>query len=275
MHGYQFIVNDRALSLPWWWFDAVVAWAGVMGLVLWAFGRRLVKPMFIVMGLGSGALVASGIGLEMGFGQGAILWAAGGALVGAVAGFALWRVGVGLTVAIAAAVIGAAVAMTVTQTPAPALDPAIAQAQTDFQKDMASAAVDDIHANVTADHTADAVPLARPFAKAADPVGKALADWWGSSSAGARWIVAVSALGAGMLGFVLGMIFAERFAAAVMALCGAVMMLPAAAWVVGQLPEGVAAWVPRSMVGVGVVLGVLTVIGAVIQWTVFRKATDS
>ncbi len=274
MQGYQFIVDHHPRAVPWWWFDAVVAWMGAMGFLLWLFGRRMIRPMFMFIGLavGAGATVALLHGhMEQ---MPLLLSAIGGALIGAVAGYILWRVGIGVVIGSAEAVLGVVLVALAVGAGLPAYEAAAVKAREDVHATMNKAAVEDIHAEIAAGDVDKVVPGGEPFVRGCEPFIEASRDWWTGLSRGIQWVIATAGFAMATLGLILGMIFARRMSAVVTALIGITIMLPGLSRILELLPPDYASMVPHTVAAAAVVVVAGTVIGTLIQWTIFRVPTD-
>jgi hypothetical protein len=274
MQGYQFIVDNHALAMPWWWFDALVGWLGVMGVLVWLFGWRLVKPMFMVMGLLEGTLAAMLVARAVSPGADVTGWCLGGALLGAIAGFMLWRIGVGLGLAALGALAGLAIGLAINAAPLPAVSDALTQSTDAFRQTLAKAAVEDIKAKVTADKVESGVKISEPLTQAADPLRKTVGDWWAGLATSAKWVLGSCSVGLAGIAFVVGIVFARSVSALVTAFIGTLMMAPGVHRLLDFAPASVTQKVSLSPGAVGVAILVAGVIGALIQWTQLRKSAD-
>lgn len=231
---------------------ALALGALIGGLIMWAFGRRLLKPAFALAGICLGGLL--GLVLVPSFAPDTILGVPSawiglglGLVLGLVQAIALYR----FTMAVAAAVIlgvagtlGAASWMKfepiqriseVAPTPVPIGEftpPALTQPPT---------------AEQLLEHVKPVAERVRVFAV---EIGDAIAAEWALLSSKQQGILVLSGLGGVVLGLVLGLVFPSRASAVVTSLLGAAAWLPAAAWLSaateapwhGRLPTTAMTW---------------------------------
>lgn len=285
-----------------------VAWAVLMGLslvaglVLWAFGGRLARKGvmlsgFVLGGLASMAL-AAGITTE---GQG--LWVIGLGMVGAIAGvllaWLLFRLWMGLTAGLLLAATVPVAAM-IWQGITPPLT-SVAEVQTATLDAMGAGESDPAATQLRDPAKLDEFfPMSRPGvdpAPAAQVAGEsetaagqavflealgaiwqrqveAVRGWWGALEPGQRGaLISGSAIG-GALGLVLGLIMPLLAASLQSAVVGSILIFFAGrALLLAYVPASAAA-LPTTWRGVLVSLGLITLLGVLIQWTVRRRTTD-
>lgn len=285
MQTYDLQFGNNLIQMPWWWPDAMLIWLGLMGLILFLFGRRLVRPMFGVVGLVVGGL--GGLTLaRMMFPDTSIMpFVIIGAILGAVIAFALYRLGMGFVLALIFGVTAVVALMIMQGQDGPPIDKPIAAAYHQILDTVATASKQNAEADAKAeaagdkDHTAiklDAAALAHsledPIEKGLKDTGQAVADWWNAMSVSQRALLVTIGGGAWLLGFVLGVIFPPITAALVTAGIGSLMMIGG----IGRLLAGYLSMdiMPETVRNLALMLVIMTIIGALIQWTIFKPRAD-
>ena len=229
-------------SLPW----AAHALAGVgltAGLILWAMGRQVLRPVFCILG----AVIGGGMGFFflpllapatvwdiptplLGLGAGSIL--------GAASAFGLYRFAVAISFASVTALGGILISVVTLQLTTQATDATSAAlgaarqhlAQLDQEHAAAVAPpppvvqLQDSRAQALA---RDAAERARAFLGA---LGSEFGTRWESLPGQSRAIVLMSTVGGAFVGFLLGVLMPARSAAAVTAGFGGAVWLPSAVW---------------------------------------------
>jgi ABC-type cobalamin transport system permease subunit len=99
--------------------------------------------------------------------------------------------------------------------------------------------------------------------------------WWQSLDANSKWLLPACSFGGGLLAFIFGIVLPGVAASLVTALMGAVMMMTGVMRVSdGLLPEAITNALPHEPRSIMLALGVAMIIGALLQWTFFRKPAD-
>lgn len=283
----------------------------VGGLLMWAFGGRLVKPMygflFGVVGAVAGLFVPASLGLDfspyIGIGLGAV--------VGALAGILFFRLSMAAALAGAGAVLAptvAAAAMWFNQPPTPGAateSPALkesdlfldgvrrepnADAGTDSlpwfldSLDSATPTASDTALGMISDDPAvdeaidAAVAIARTAAERIRAFAGELADEgraaWSGVPERQRLILAFAAAIGAIGGFVLGMSFPKKVAAVGSAFLGAGVWAPTAAKIMADFSLPGAASLPTTARGWLALWLILAAVGMALQWTVLRQRAD-
>lgn len=286
---------------------AYAAWIGPIGLILlgaalWLGGRRVARPMGVMAAMVVGAGV--GLLLTQSRGQGAVMIAGTlGALIAAVLAWALFRIWMAATLAVVLAVAmplagmalqGVAppplLSMTTPHTdiaPAGSADPD----PRDTAEKLAADLVEQLRKAVMAKQTAtDQTPASSSRNDEADTLGdearSILGNWWDRQCAAVdEWrralppvqrasAAALAGLGA-LLGVLLGLIGPYTSAAIQSSLIGGAIAIVGISRL-GQLnPDGpLAGLLPQSPVQLVSLLGLITLMGVGIQWTLWRCRAD-
>lgn len=260
MDGYKFQFGSQLVEAPWWWLDALLIWLGLLGVVLWLLGRRLVKPSFAVVGLVLGAAFAAAFMRSQWPDMAVAPWAIFGGIIGAVAAWMFWRLLVAGTLGGTVAIVAPWAVLAWTGVMMPDLWAPIPASQERITASVEQTGMIDVPALVGEVQAA---------------IGETWGAWWESLEGSTRWTLLGGAVGAGSLALLIGLALPRLGASLATALLGVVLMLGGLTRLAGFAPETAAAYLPdtpRELV-IAVLAG--AVIGAVIQWTIFRKATDS
>lgn len=232
-------------SLP-WAAHALATGGLVAGLVLWAMGRRVLRPIFAFIGAltggGLGFFVLPAVGPSTIAGVPApFLGLFIGGVLGIVAAYVLYRFAVAISFGAVAGLAGILIAASALH-----LQPE-ARGATEAALDSARQRL----AEADQEHAAAMAPLDRQpkppedgrilkdAGQRARAFLEALADEfqtrWGALPARSRLIVLLSAVGGTGLGFLLGLLMPTRSAAAVTACFGSAVWLPSAVWLTSVL----------------------------------------
>ncbi len=237
----------------------------VVGLVLWLLGGSLAKAACVVSGLVLGGVVGWLIGASLAD-QGAYVLplVIGGSIIGALLAGLLFRIWVAI---VGAAVLATVVPMVSLIWQGATVEPLTFDQQTVVDQTMAEPV------------EGEASPtLMQRIDRGLDAVYEQLADdasaWWEGLGAGGRRIVYAGVLAGAAAGLVLGLLLPKLSAALQTAIAGALLIylggMGLARWQFGDE----ASFLPDSARGALVSIGLITVLGVVIQWTVFQKRAD-
>lgn len=297
-------------ALP-WAMHGLVALALVTGLLLWALGRRVLKPSVVAL-----AALAAGVAgfvvvptVAPDAGVSPYVGALGGLAVGVVAGMLLYRLALaatfGVVMAVAAAVVTAAAVGAggvgavagLGEAPLPkdlgptaakvegAAAPAGGAPDLDANLSDGPASEDPVRERPAGETATDGaakdgaqlVRQAQDAAAAAREFASALwaraGSWWGERTRVEKLAVG----GAGVLGLALGALLGLTLpawaAGAVTALAGAAVWLPAAVWLAHALgaPPAVLEQTNLSPTGWAVVWAAVSALGVAVQWLGLMK----
>ncbi len=219
----------------------------------------------------------------------------GGAIAGALLAVLLYRLWMGLATAVALAMVVPAATLIWTGT-----TPGVDEAQLDAAaEELQDAAVEaggevltdpDVAASLTGDLQAD---LSSEAVRAAatqhaqrflDLLGEAWANqraslrvWWDGLTAAQRSAVTGGAAIGALVGLILGVALPKVAAAVQTALVGTLLMYFPGTWLLERYVltgEASSGWLPGTPRGVLLTLGLITLLGLLIQCTVLRKKTD-
>ncbi|MCC7204630.1 MAG: hypothetical protein IT441_06095 [Phycisphaeraceae bacterium] len=255
----------------------------VLGIMLWALGGRMARPCGAMLGLLAGLAVAY-LGMPSGEGRDAMVVSlVAGTLIGGVLAWLLFRVWMAVVVAVLLSIAGPTVMLTL-QGSAPPGPPAVPTV-TPLDRATGLETLGTDQAATTQSAWPDVAVWRDRTVERAQQWWRQwtgeIQTWWaglGTTTKLSVWALALIGAGAGVL---LGLIFPQRAAAAAAALIGATMMVFSAAQFdrLGYLGKGAdsgvnfAVWLedPRQAAAA---VGLITALGIVLQWTVFRAKTD-
>lgn len=268
MQTYDLRFGDTLIQMPWWWLDGLLLWLGLMGLIVFLFGRRLVRPLFAVMGLTLGALLGLALVKTYWADTSPTLFVAGGALIGAVAAFALYRVGMGLVLALLVGLAAPAGMLIFQGKPGPAIEEPIVQLVSDIREAVSQVTSDD-QKSADLSKLPSMVDIAD---KSLTQIKEATTTWWNEQDTSYRVLLMTLAGGLGVLGFLIGLVFPGIGGALATAFVGSMMMIGGIGRLVGtHLNMDIMPDTARNLI---MMIVVMTLIGALIQWMILRPGTD-
>ena len=100
------------------------------------------------------------------------------------------------------------------------------------------------------------------------------AQWWSEAGAGARGGMMLIGLISAVIGLLLGLIAPYKAASIQSTVAGAVLILFSLFSLLAQLMPEHLTWLPATPRGVLICLGLITVAGLAVQWTIFKRKTD-
>jgi len=98
--------------------------------------------------------------------------------------------------------------------------------------------------------------------------------WWGDSNTGARGGMLLVGLVAAVVGLLLGLVGPYKAASIQSAVAGAVLILFSSFSLFAQLLPEQLSWIPATPRKVLITLGLITMLGLALQWTIFKRKTD-
>lgn len=252
------------LSLP-----AIVGIGLVCGLILWLFGKQVLKPIVAILGgaWGSalGILAPSWLGITM-IGQvpASLVGLGVGALLGFLVGLALYRTLITLTTGLALGVVGLLAGLALLSGPLPAGEPTDPSALDPGVSAVESAP----EGRAVSEPTAQVAQHAARFVRDS---AKAVTDRFGTLSEDSRLKVLGATLGGLIFGLIAGLAAPGRASALVTAAFGSGLWLYCFAWLSLQQD---APWARSLTLGPGgwaVAWGLATVVGIAAQLFLWGK----
>jgi F0F1-type ATP synthase assembly protein I len=232
-----------------------------VGLTLWILGRRLARPICAISGLAIGGFLALVLSQALGDRAKLLIWVIIGCLAGATVGWLLFRVfmSISLSVLLALLLPAAVVFWNQQLSEAPAKDGESTEWVAPRTRDLTqSDAINRVQAQ-----------LADRYEQAREDV----IQWWSDQPARRRQAMAVAASVGALGGLVLGVAAPYVAASLASALIGSLLVLGASARFLSGL-DAVPDWMPTHPAVHLIALGLITLLGVLVQWTIFRATAD-
>jgi uncharacterized protein YcfJ len=243
----------------------------VLGLILWLMGRKLARPACIISGLVLGGLAGFAIANRLSDqGSYVLPLTLGAAIAGALLAALLFRVWMGLSCAVLLALVAPAASL-VWQGSTPIFD--LQPAQVALTEAEASPPSDN---GATAPPTAESAlaAITQRLRQGYEAAAEVVRNWWDDLAPATRSLVIGASVIGAIIGLLLGLILPNTAAIFESALVGAMLIFFAGRTLLREhLPEQTA-WLPATPRAMLVTLGLITILGLLIQWTLFRKAAD-
>lgn len=261
MDNYQINFGHHVLSVPWWWYDALLGWLGVMGLILYFLGHRLVRPSFALMGLLGGAgmslLAVNGWVVHQWPTASPGPFVAVGALVGAVAAYLLWRLEVGVVMAVVAGLIAPVGYMLVMQIPPPALGEPLSQGWEELRTVLATG-------NTQAADPSQIPVVLEPIHRTCMSMVEVFQLWWGALGANPQWMIGALGVGGATAAMFIGFAL-PRFCSMFCTSLFGVLLLSGGVYRLGGLWAWLGSTLPTEPKNIGLAVLVATLVGVAIQ----------
>jgi hypothetical protein len=269
--------GEGYLGIPWWWFDVLLVWVGLMGAVIWLYGRAMARPTFAAWGVGLGGSLGWLFVRLMSNETPAPPFIVVAAIVGGVGGFLAYRILLGLAmslgVSLAASILAAAL---ISSTPSGTWD-AVEHGAADVVGTvlMTTTVVEKASANK------DKVSMEKNRQMQIEPhvigaiqgVLNAWGQWWSALGFFTCALLAVIFLAALAGGFAAGLMWPDFSVTVVTGMGGALMMMGMAARIKGWiLPD--ADLFPNSFGGWLILLAIVGGVGVAVQSVLFKDKQD-
>lgn len=263
-----------------------------VGLLLWLAGGKLLKSASILGGLMLGMILG---GLTLAFLDSAVVavgFMVGLGLLGAIAAWLAFRFWVSVVAAIMLAIIAPAAVMAYQGTPTQPLaeDALVATEQIKKRYETQATKLDDPsklmvqqlmqqgdrESLVEADQimTEQGADLADSARKAVFQNLEDIQTWWNENSTSTHRTIGIAMLMGAGLGFLIGMVAPTYAAAAQSALVGAVLIVIPGRELIMTQAAGAAEYVPVTARGTLILLGLITLVGMLVQWTLHLRRDD-
>lgn len=277
----------------------VLAFTAVVGLVLWAFGGRLATKGVMLSGFVLGGVGAGVLALTLSEGS-KVMWVLaigiGGAIAGVLLAWMLFRFWMaGITAVLFAAVVpltamiwtGNGPELSGLKNAQDAAETAIGFGESDPE---AARMMLQEHPELAAENP-ELVEAAKQAAVDGEPIvdRQAFLDqltaiwkeqveeiklWWSEMNAGQRSFLMIGAGVGAAVGFVLGLVLPLLAASLQSAMVGAVLLFTSGRGLLLSYLPGSASVLPDTWRGVLLSIGLITLLGLLIQWTLRKKKAD-
>lgn len=254
----------------------------VVGLIVWLMGRKLARPVCVITGLVLGGL--GGLAAGHAWGEQAyyvLPLVVGCAVVGALLAALLFRLWVAMAGAVLLSLIVPAGSLVWHGTPPPGL------AKTVVNATQPGSAAGKTPAAAAPSKQAGKPAKTQPSTQAVlkktyDAVMafysqevQAIQKWWNDGlDAGGRRLVYIGAAVGALVGLVFGLIAPYVAASLESALAGAILIFFPGSTLLDHFSPGKGAIIPSSPRAVIFALCLITAIGFLFQWTLFRRSAD-
>lgn len=240
-------------------WQAVLFVVAGMGLAFWVLGRWMAPVCCAAGGLAIGAVVGAVVPQLLQWEGSLVIWVAGSALLGCVLAWLLFRLWMGMSVATILAVVTPMVALTLMGNTLP-IQP--------------GRMLVDLIQTSSATPPSDADQGQDMLTQYCAQQWQQTRATWENFTAGTRQVVILSAGAGGLAGMVIGLVGPFVSAAVGSAFLGA-----GAAWLCARALLAVhapaaAGWIDTGPAGTLTVLGLITLVGVVIQWIISTDRTD-
>ena len=246
------VISD---SPPMIWQVGLVL-AVVIGIVLWLLGRRVVRPAYAVCGLVLGGIVALAVSREVNSGGTVIPWIVLGAVTGCLLSFLMFRIWMGLSFATMLALIAPCAHIVWEGITPPTSSPSVLTESSENQ----------ISEN---QHL-----LQSQIIEAYEKQKAIVQKWWTNLEKTTQHTLALAAGGGGLIGLIAGLIYPYQIASCQSALVGAMLFMTALRGLLVINAPWLSQWLPQNPRASLILLGLITISGALVQWTILKPKTD-
>lgn len=229
--------------------------AVLVGVSLWLLGRRVVRPACAMCGLVLGGLAASAMAQELGQGSYMLFALIGGAIVFGLLAWLLFRLWMGLSCAVLLAGVFLIAALASLGTSMPA----------------SNLTLEKLPHPLDAEATTE---LRQNFIQIYEQQKSEATGWWQRLGGTARVTIAICALAGGVAGLIIGLLFPNLAASFQSALVGALLMVYSGLQLLTVHAPDMAAKVAMTTRLHLILLGLITIMGVAIQWTLFQRKAD-
>jgi len=234
----------------------------LVGAILWLSGKRLARPACAVSGLVVGGIGGWAVANQVGETGSYILpLMIGCAIVGALVAAFLFRVWMGLSGAVILAVVVPAASLVWQGTTPPTVEitqddlPPIELTQDEGEPGFFA-------------------QLSDAGRAAYDEQRELLGAWWDELGTAGRTLIIISALIGAFFGLLIGLIRPHFSASIQSALIGAILIFAAGRQLLLHHLSDQTRWLPATPRGTLLTVGLITIAGLMIQWTLFRRSPD-
>jgi len=229
----------------------------VIGLVMWMLGGRLAKAGYSVCGLLAGGLGAYAISRQFDQDSAVMWWVMLGSIVGFGLGWGLVRVWTAIGCALLLAVLAPILHLAGQGQPLPPLlrMDTVRQVQYDLPQENAA----------FQDH--QAIRLLRQKQRL-------FHAWWSDLQAGLKLTSAILFGVGAFVGLIAGLVYPAPSARVGSAAAGASVFLISLKLLCERYTPSISGWFPQSPLVMLILLGLITMVGLLLQWTIFKPKAD-
>jgi hypothetical protein len=232
-----------------------------VGLVLWFFGRRLAKPVCALTGVALGAAAGFVTAQAMGATGLALAISIGGGVIGLILGALLFRLFMALSFAVVLAI---------------ALPAAALAWRGEAPPPVQTRAVQDQFVDLTRPPRSETQPqptLHERLAAVYQQQREEARAWWDGLGNRQHMVKIAAGIGA-LAGLLVGLLLPRLAASVKSALLGGALMLVSAWQLLRLHAAGWAEHVPHGPRAIVTAVGLITILGVLVQWTLSRRKAD-
>ena len=245
----------------------------VVGLLLYVMGRRLARPCGVICGMLLGLTGAIGLAKAVVTDLPLPVYLVAGALIGGLGAYLLFRVWIGVTLGVILATVGPVISVTL--------------AESQYGEQVSIKVIAQESAAATATAAGEGVAAVRQAAKDGggramgdvfddlmDRLGAIMHDWW--SQVGQAHAIALMIVGGAgaLVGVLLGLAFPYHAAALISSLLGTVLTVAGVGGLLTLVNRPLPSWIPAQPAAIATMIGLITVVGTLFQWIIFRRRAD-
>lgn len=241
---------------------------------MWLLGRKLARPACAVGGLVWGGMGGFMLVQQLGLTQWLFLFVVAAGIAGCLLAWFLFRVWMGISATIILGMAIPAAVLVWQGTPEAAPQQAVAAEAPAKVEELKPAEAQPLELdgeNLAAKITRDLQARLRAVYEEQAATVRA---WWDGLGASGQWTVMIAAAAGASFGLIVGLI-APYFAASIQtALVGGLLVLASAIHLTQTYLPGQASFLPTELRGRLLLLGLITLAGIGVQWTISAKRTD-
>ena len=263
------------------WGDVLIGLIGAYGILLWLFGRRLVRPTFTVTGMLAGLVVVAVIFRQQLSQLNVIPWLVLAAVGGGLVAWVLYRLWMALLLAAALAIAAPwSIAVWQATQPPDVADQLAEQGQALVEQnvpnlgDLIELPAPDAGDEGKSSEVSSSDTLADQIAEAIQQIIDQWRQWWADLGKGGQWTFASVGLGGVAVGLAVGLITPNFAAALLTSMLGAMLAIGAMLRLGGVYLPKVMESVPTEGRGLWVVAAAAVVVGVTVQWIFHLRSAD-
>ncbi len=259
--------QNKLMGLPYWWFDAFFGFVAAFGVLMWLFGRKMIRQALTVTGLLIGAVAGFSLAQIYLKEWNPLWWMLAAAVVAGIASYCLYRIAMSAIIACSLALLSPWAVAAWQNIPMPQFDEPIRDISQNVQENIKKE-VETIQAGgAPGDGETWFETLGQGVRQLYDVTGK----WWEATGPDNRMTLGSMAVGGAVVGVAIGLLFPNFGAMLVTSFAGVVMMGAAFARLAIAHAPGLAEYAPSSSRTLLICLMSMTAAGLFVQWRMFRQ----
>ena len=267
MQEYQLRLGEGVLQVPSWLFDALLIWLAAMGVVIFLFGRRLVRPALAAVGLlggAAGVITLLHPVIQKQWPEASPLpFVFMGGLIGSLAAFLLWRLGVGAIMAVTVGLVAPTAFIILFGLQGPDIGPPISQAGGQLKSVLAESS--------SKTNPRELPQVLEPLSAGRDGVVKACQTWWQNQTVSTRWMLGTLMGGGAMIALFIGFALPRFSSTVVTAFFGTLFMIGLLYRLAQLMGDRMPTHLPDNPRSILYLIGGTTLAGILLQCVFFRE----